>query len=58
MFHSYIYLTKCITYTLNATNKTTPLGRGMGGLIFSLGGDFNSVGSWPQYKILSQNPHC
>lgn len=57
MFHSYSYLTTFITYKLNATDKTTPLRRGMGGPIISLGG-FNSVGSWPQYKTLSQNPHC
>ena len=38
--------------------KITSLGRGMGGPIISLGRGFNSVGSWLQYKTVSQNPHC
>lgn len=58
LFHSYFYLTTSITYKLNATDKITSLGRGMGGSIISLGRGFNSVGSWLQYKTLSQNPHC
>lgn len=35
MFHSHFYLTILITYKLNASNKMTSLGIGMGGPIFS-----------------------
>lgn len=58
LFHSYFFFTTSITYKLNATDKITSLGREMGGPIISLGRGFKSVGSWLQYKTLSQNPHC